>query len=154
MIATVHPRPFEHHALAVLAAAMVGSTAISLIWTTALGIAAGDRLPGLTWLVTLAVLFWLGVFIVALPSAGVILSLLWPVTRRGTVAANWICILAGAAMGIILAPLASPKLHGTTLLQLAAFAVAGAAIAASYLVIANRLSRDSQPAIKPFVPEA
>jgi hypothetical protein len=152
MIRTAQPRRFGHHALAVLGAAMVGSTAFSLIWTTALGVEAADRLPGLTWLVTMAALFWLAVFIIALPSAGIILSVLWPVTRRGTVAANWICILAGATMGIILAPMASPKLQGTTLLQLAIFAVTGAGISASYLIIANRLSRDTHAASQSPVP--
>jgi hypothetical protein len=150
MIGKVQPRRFGHHALAVLAAAMVGSTAFSLIWTTAAAVATGDRIPGLTWLVSMAVFSWLGVFIITLPSAGIVLSLLWPVTRRGTMAATWICILAGATIGIILAPLASPKLHGTTLLQLTIFMITGAAVAASYLVIANRLSRGAQPAKKPF----
>lgn len=109
---------------------------------------------GLTWLVTLAAAFWLPMFTIALPSAGMILTLLWPVTRRGTVAANWICILAGATMGIILAPLASPKLLGTTMLQFTAFAVSGVAIAASYLLVANRLNRDAHPASSPPIPTA
>jgi len=57
-------------------------------------------------------------------------------------------------MGVILAPLASSKLHGTTLLQLAIFAVTGAAIAASYLAIANRLSRDTYLPLTPSIPTA
>ncbi len=148
MIEKAQPRRFGHHAVAVLAAAMAGSTAFSLIWTTALAVATGVRSPGMTWLVTMAIACWLGVFIIALPTAGIAFSLLWPVIRRGTVASNLICMLSGTTVGIILAPLASPKLHGATLLQLAIFAAIGMAVAASYLVIANRLNRDMHAAGK------
>ncbi|WEK47529.1 MAG: hypothetical protein P0Y56_04345 [Candidatus Andeanibacterium colombiense] len=154
MTGETQPRRFGHHALAVLAAAMAGSTAFSLIWTTAMAVAMGDRLPGLTWLVTMAVLFWLGAFLIALPSAGIVLSLLWPVTRRGTVAGNRICIVAGGATGLILAPLASPKMHGATLLQLAVFAVIGAGIAAAYVGMADRLGRGPRSIIEPAIFEA
>ncbi|OWK31805.1 hypothetical protein SPMU_01240 [Sphingomonas mucosissima] len=120
---------------------MLGSTVFALIWTIALSTAPGGHFLGLTWLVTMAVLLWLSVFMIALPSAGLVLSLLWPVTRRGSAAANGICMLAGAVMGMILAPLASPQMLGTTAIQLTVFAAVGAVVAASYVVIANRLSR-------------
>jgi ABC-type Fe3+-siderophore transport system permease subunit len=90
----------------------------------------------------LAVLCWLSTFAITLPSAAIVFSLLWPVTRRRTAAATWLCLTAGAATGILLAPLTSPKLHGTSPLQLATFALIGAAVAALYRVLLNRLSRD------------
>lgn len=133
---------------------MLGSTIFSLIWTVGLAAAANDRLPGMAWLATMAVLCWLAVFIVALPGAGIVFSLLWPITRRRTAAAWWVCIIAGATMGIILAPLASPKLHSATWTQLCVFALAGAALAAFYLILANRLGRDARSAVTPSVPRA
>ena len=44
-------------------------------------------------------------------------------------------------MGVVLAPLASPKLHGATVIQLCIFALTGAGVAAIYLAITNRLGR-------------
>lgn len=149
MIAQAQPRRFSHHALAVLAATMASSTLFALIWTAALGIAADARLPGMTWLATMAMLSWLSIFIVALPSASMALTLLWPVTRRGTMAGNGICTLAGAATGLILAPLASPHVRGTTLLQLAMFATIGAAIAVLYLILIKRFGRNTLPGSTP-----
>lgn len=143
MIGNAPPLRFARHALAVLAAALLGATLFAVLWTAALGISAGARSPGPTWLATLAVAFWLGTFVIMLPSAAIVFSLLWPVTRRRTAAAGWICLIAGAATGILLAPLASPKLHGTTPLQLATFAVIGAGVAGLYRVLLNRLGRDT-----------
>jgi len=140
MITATTPLRFAHHALAVLGAATIVATFFSLVWTAALAVAADGVVPGMTWLATMALLCWLGVFIVALPGAGMMLSLLWPVTRRGTPAAHIICLLAGFTLGVIVAPLASPDLHGATALQLAVFALTGAAVSACYLLIANRLS--------------
>lgn len=141
MTGNAPPLRFTQHALAVLAAALLGATLFAVLWTTALGITAGVRSPGLTWLAMLAVACWLGTFMLMLPSAAIVFSLLWPVTRRRTAAAGWICLVAGAATGILLAPLASPKLHGTTPLQLAAFAAIGAGVAALYRVLLKRLGR-------------
>lgn len=142
---------FGHHALAVLGAAIFGSTIFSLLWTTILAIAANERMPGITWLVTLAALFWVAVFIVALPSAGLVFSMFWRVTRRKTVAANWICLLAGATTGIVMAPLASSKFQGTTLLQLLAFTLMGAGVAAIYLVILHRVERRTRVSVPPSI---
>ena len=143
MFGRAQPRSLGHHALAVLAAVMVGATAFSTILATTFGMASGGRMLGL---LTLAVACWLTVVIFTLPSAGLILTLLWPVTRRGTAAGNGIGILACATMGIILAPLANPKLLGATMLQLAVFAGAGAVIAVLNLVIVDRLGRAGQAA--------
>lgn len=142
MTTDLKPLRFGHHALAVLGAAMLGATVFALIWTTALAVAAYGRMPGLAWVLTLAVACWLGVFIVALPGAGIALSLVFPITRRQTVAGNCICLLVGASMGIILAPLASPKLHGATPVQLGVFALTGAAVAGFYLILGRRLGRN------------
>ncbi|WP_294250510.1 hypothetical protein [uncultured Sphingomonas sp.] len=143
MTGNAPPRRFTHHALAVLAAAMLGATLFEVLWTTMLGIHAGVRSPGPTWLAMLAMLCWLSTFAITLPSAAIVFSLLWPVTRRRTVAAGWICLVAGAATGILLAPLASPQLQGTTLLQLLTFALIGAGVAALYRVLLHRLGRSS-----------
>lgn len=154
MIAELRPLRFSHHALAVLGAVMLGSTIFSLMWTAMLAAAADARLPGMLWLVTLSVLFWLSAFLVAFPGAGFVLSLLWPLTRRRTVAAKWICVIACATMGVILAPLANARLQGTTWLQLLVFALIGTAVAALYLLILDRLSRDARPKIAPPNPAA
>ena len=132
---------FGYHVLAVLAAAALGSTILSLTWIARLAIAVGDRSPGLSWFVTLAVLCWLTLFISTLPSAGLVFSLLWPVTRNRTAATGPLCIIAGASVGILLAPLASPKFHGATLTQLSMFAFIGATIGAIYFVFAKNLGR-------------
>lgn len=129
---------------------MLGSTIFALIWSATLAVAAGDRMPGIAWLATLAAICWLGVFIIALPGAGIVFSLLWPITRRMTTAAKCVCIGAGATSGIIFAPLSSPKLHGASIYQLCVFALTGAAIAVIYLVIIVRLAGSSNPASPPF----
>jgi hypothetical protein len=131
------PLRFSHHALAVLGPAMLGSTVFSLIWTVTLAVAANGQVPRL---VMLGILFWLGVFMIALPAAGFALSLLFPIVRRQTFVANCICLVAGATTGIILAPLGSAKLHGATLLQICTFAFTGAAVAGFYLIIGRRLN--------------
>ncbi|WP_448663634.1 hypothetical protein ACG3SL_02865 [Sphingomonas sp. CJ20] len=135
------PLRFGHHALAVLGAATLGATLFSAIWTAGLVAAAGAKLPGLTWIATAAVLCWLTVFLFALPAGGLVLSFLFPVTRRRTMAANAICLIAGAMIGVVLAPLASPALRGASPLQIAAFALTGLVIAGAYLAIGHRLSR-------------
>jgi len=80
---------------------------------------------------------------VALPGAGLLFSLLWPVTRRRSAATGPLCIVAGASLAVLLAPLASPKFHGATWLQLGVFACAGATIGASYFLLAKRLAPPS-----------
>ena len=90
---------------------------------------------------TLAVLCWLTIFISALPSAGLIFSLLWPVTRGLTAATGPLCIVAGTSMGILLAPLSSPKFHGATWMQIGVFALIGATIGASYFLFAKKIGR-------------
>ncbi|MFA5970073.1 MAG: hypothetical protein WC816_12635 [Sphingomonas sp.] len=152
MITDLKPLRFGHHAFAVLGAAMLGSTVFSIILTTALAITANHRLPGAAGLATLAALFWLGVFIVALPGAGIVLTLLFPITRRRTSTANSICLIAGATTGVILAPVASLKFHGASALQIGVFALAGIAIAGFYLIIGGRLSRDGRVPVKPPMP--
>lgn len=151
----VFPKPlrFGHHALAVLGATMLGSTVFSLIWTTALAVTANSRLPGSAWLAEVACIFWLGFFMIDLPSAGFVLSLLFPITLRRTAIANSICLGAGATMGVILAPLASPKFHGATLLQILAFALIGAVIAGLYLMLVGWFSRNAGPITAPFTPD-
>jgi hypothetical protein len=64
------------------------------------------------------------------------------VTRRQTPAANVICLIAGMAIGAILAPLASARHHHATLIQLGVFSVIGVLIAAAYRVIGSRLSME------------
>jgi len=141
MIGHARPLRFTHHALAVLAAAMLGATLFAVLWTTMLGIHAGVRSPGPTWLAMLAVLCWLSTFAITLPSAAIVFSLLWPVTRRRKAAAAWLCLVAGATTGILLAPVASPKLHGASPLQLLTFALIGAGVAAIYCILLRRLGR-------------
>lgn len=120
---------------------MLGSTIFALIWSVLLANAAGVQTVGMARLATLAMIFWLGVFVVSLPSAGIVLTLLWPITRRRTQAAGWLCIIAGATLGIVLAPIASPEFRGTTGLQLSVFGLTGAAIAAIYLFLTKRSDR-------------
>ncbi|OYX66190.1 MAG: hypothetical protein B7Y88_04645 [Sphingomonadales bacterium 32-64-17] len=99
----------------------------------------------------MAVLFWLGTFMIALPSAGNVFSVFWPVIRRKTVAANCICVLSGATMGLIIAPTASSGARGASLPQLAIFAAFGATVAVSYLVIVNRFGRKVGLVVDPAI---
>lgn len=133
---------------------MLGSTVLSVILTAALAIAANNRLPGAAWWATLAAVFWLGVFIVALPGAGIVLTLLFPITRRRTLAANSICLIAGGTTGVILAPAASWKFHGASALQIGTFALIGIMVAGIYLIIGGRLSQDGRVPVKPPMPIA
>ena len=135
------PIPFGQHSVAVLSAAMLGSTLVALILTSWLAIGAIQRPMSSAWLATMAIAIWVGVFMVALPGAAIILSVLWPVTRRRTGASTAICVIAGATGGTILAPLASNKMHGVSAGQTLLFASVGAAVALIYIVIAARLGR-------------
>ena len=134
------PIRFGQHALAVLAAASFGTTLVTACWTVALSFAASGRPLG-TPIGTLAFLCRLSVMLVALPCAGVVLSLLWPVTRRGSTASSGICILAGAVMGIVVAPMWSPQWQGWALSELPIFTLSGAAIAACYIFVLRQLGR-------------
>jgi len=131
---------FGSHALAVLAAAMLGSTIIALGWTATLAVAADDRLPGVAWLATLAMVCWLGVFAIALPCAAIILSLLWPATRRGSPVARGACFVALMLTGALLAPLGSPNMQDASILQRLSFALMGLLVAGCYLSILGRLA--------------
>ncbi|MBO9623116.1 MAG: hypothetical protein J7500_10435 [Sphingomonas sp.] len=135
------PLRFGPHAIAVLAAAMLTSTLFALIWTAATGFAASGRVPSVAWLAALAPLFWITVFLFALPSAAIVLSVLWPVTRRGTRAGGWICMIAGAATGIAVSPLASPGGLGAGWMQMGVFAATGATLSGLYLLMARRHMR-------------
>lgn len=134
---------FSHHALATLGAVTLASTVFSIIFLIMIVFEGGGRVPGLSWLTIVILACWVGVFILALPAAGLFFSLLWPVTRRRTPAARMICMIAGVTIGVILAPMASPHHHGASLGQLAVFATTGVFIAIAYLTIGNRLSRDA-----------
>jgi hypothetical protein len=140
---------FGHHALATLGAATAGATIFSTIFLIMILLEGGGRLPGLSWLVVVTLACWFGVFIVALPAAGLVFSLLWPVTRRQTPAAGLICVIAGVAIGAVLAPLGSPRHHGASLMQLAVFSAIGALVAVAYLIIGNRFSKDTASSINP-----
>lgn len=133
---------FGHHALATLGAVTLGATIFSIIFLFMILLQGGSHVPGLPWLMIVLLACWFGVFILALPAAGLFFSLLWPVTRRRTPAAGVICVIAGVAIGAILAPMASTRHHDASLGQLAVFATTGMFIAIAYVVIGNRLSRD------------
>jgi hypothetical protein len=139
------PIRFGQHSIAVLSAAILGSTIVAVVLAAALAIGTLDRPMGPTWLVTIAISTWIGVFMLALPGAAIILSLLWPVTRRRTPASDVVCLIAGATGGIVLAPLASSRMQGASLRQILLFAAIGTALALIYLVVAARLSRRSPP---------
>lgn len=135
------PLGFGHHALAVLGAAMIGSTLLALGMTAWLVIATGGRPLGASWFAMLAAGFWLTAFLFTLPGAGVAFSLLWPVTRRGSALGAGLCIAAGAGLGAVLAPLANPTIQDATWGQIGGFALAGVAVAAIYLLLAKQLRR-------------
>ena len=128
---------------------MLGATISALLWAATVLITAQGRLPGWGWLATVTILFWLVMFCLALPAAGLVLSLLFPILRRRTAAANGICLLAGATTGLILAPLASAKLHGGTIPQLCLFALIGATVSGLYLLLCGRLARDVRATAHP-----
>jgi hypothetical protein len=148
------PQPirFGHHSVAVLSAALLGSTIVAVVLTAGLAIDTIQQPMGAAWLATMAIAIWIGVFIVALPGAAIILSLIWPVTRRRTAASDAVCVMAGATGGIILAPLASSRMQGASFRQILLFAAIGAALALIYLVVAARLGRKPSAAIRTETP--
>jgi len=121
---------------------MIVSTLLAVLFVIILFSSARDGARahelGMTWVFMTAMLVWLGAFLIALPSAGLVLSCIWPVTRRGNFASSCICILACTTVGMIIAPIASQHHHGTSLTQLATFALSGAAIGIVYMVIVMR----------------
>lgn len=135
---------FGKNVVAVLIATIIGSTVFStgeVIWII---VASASRVPGFSWLATLALLWWIGVFALAFPSAGIILSLLWPIIRKRTLATHLLCLTAGGAVGVFLAPLASPHMHGTSTFQLGVFLATGMMIAAIYLASLAAFSRSAK----------
>jgi hypothetical protein len=141
------PIRFSQHSVAVLSAAMLGSTIVALVLTALLAVETIQRPIGPVWLATMAIAMWIGVFIVALPGAAIIFSVLWPVTRRRTAASKAVCLIAGTTGGIILAPLASTRMQGASVRQILLFAAIGAAVALIYLAVAARLGRRSSASI-------
>ena len=130
---------------------MAGAVIFALVYTAAWAPELVEQWRGPVWLAAVVAYCWFGTFMIALPSAGIVFSVFWPVIRRGTVAANCICILAGVTMGVFLASLVSSATRGGALLQLAIFAAIGATIAVSYLVIVNRLGRKAGLVVDPAV---
>src|SRR4051812_16551889 len=100
-----YPLSFRHHALSVLVAAVIGSAIVTSGWTVALLIALHGRPVDPANIGLMSIAAWFGIGLIALPSAGLILSLLWPVTRRATIASGIVCVLAGMAAGLIVSPM-------------------------------------------------
>jgi hypothetical protein len=96
----------------------------------------------------MTIVIWFGVFMIALPGAAIILSMLWPVTRRRTPASTVLCLLAGAAGGIILAPIASKGI-GASAKQILFFALIGVVISLMYRIVAARLGRHDTVVMAP-----
>jgi hypothetical protein len=141
---TTFPQPlrFGQHSLAVLGAAMLGSTIFALISTAAIAVLA--RAPmSVSWFAVIALACWFTVFLFALPGAAIVFSLLWPATRQGTAAGAWICVIAGAALGIVLAPFGTS--NGATWMQMALPGLTGAVIGVLYVALARRMARGPNP---------
>lgn len=98
--------------------------------------------PGAMWLAGISSVIWLGTFLIALPAAGLVLTVAFPVTRKLTRPARIICLLAGATAGLMLAPIASYGRGVVTWLQLFAFAAVGIVVAGAYVATGLRLARD------------
>lgn len=145
MLMAPQPLRFSHHALAVLASALLGSTVFAVLTTVAIAILSGDSFPGGAWLVWLAIASWFAAFVLALPGAAILFSLLWPTTRHGTAAGTWLCVIGGAVVGILAAPLASARHVSASPRQMILFAVTGAAFGLLYVFFARRLARSSGP---------
>jgi hypothetical protein len=142
------PLRFAQHAMAVLAAALLGSTIVTLLSVAAMVLLAKGPLPGAGWLVGVTLACWFTIFILALPGVGITFTLLWPATRHGTAAGGWICVLAGATLGMVLAPLGAAGGNGATLTQIAALGGIGAVIGAVYVAFARRMAKG--PARRPL----
>lgn len=136
------PLRFSHHTLAVLGAAMVGSTVFALISTAAIAILARAPIPA-DLLVSVTLACWFLVFFFSLPGAAILFSLLWPSTRRGTIAGAWICVIAGATLGVVVAPFGTKNPGGVTLLQIVLLGLTGAMIGALYVLFARKMARGS-----------
>ncbi|MBB3912094.1 hypothetical protein [Sphingomonas desiccabilis] len=135
---TARPLTLKAHASALLVAGVAGplvsafgSVALLLI---APGSAARMSLPNAAMVLCL---LWIAIAFVAAPTAAVLLSALWPVTRRGTAAGRAVCVLAGITGGIVLASLGGKGSLATMLIS----AIIGAATAGVYCVVLARALR-------------
>ncbi|PAX06372.1 hypothetical protein [Sphingomonas lenta] len=89
----------------------------------------------------LAMLSWLVMATVSVPAAMTVLSLLWPVTRRGTSGGRWVCLAAGITTGMLLAPLGSEGWRGASPGQLLMFALSGLVASGTYCALLARFGR-------------
>jgi hypothetical protein len=99
------------------------------------------RISLTTALVFVAVL-WLASAVVAAPVTAVVLSALWPVTRRGSVAGRWICVLAGITTGVVLGRAISHLASGSSgRAEVLMCALIGAGIGGVYCLVLARSAR-------------
>lgn len=135
------PLRFSHHLVGVLAGSAVGPACAALALAVMMGVAGYPA----RLLVEAFLLGWLAIGLLAVPAAAVVLSLLWPVTRRGTTAARWVCVTAGVTAGILLAPLSSKGMQGASPKQMLVFAAIGVVVAGVYCLTVARLGRPRRP---------
>jgi hypothetical protein len=132
---------FAHRSLAVLGAAMATATAMALIFAATLAIEHPQLLRQRFAVVMLPVI-WLSVLMIVLPLGAVVLSLLWPLTRRMTPAADAICALAGIATALLLTPALLPAGETMGWKMFALLTMLGFTAGGFYIVIARQLCRD------------
>lgn len=146
---TSRPLRFRHHLASLFLAAIVGSAVPALIPPVLMLLTGQAMAIGLGNTLVVTLIVWLGVALLTVPAAALVLSLLWPVTRRGTAGGRWICVTAGITVGLLLAPLASPKWQGASPRQMLIFALTGAVVAGLYGALLARFARrhDPRPAL-------
>jgi hypothetical protein len=99
-----HPglRLKSHFAALGIAALMGPLLGVLGLVALAAAVSGPDARMSLTTALVFVAVLWLASAAVAAPVTAVVLSALWPVTRRGSVAGRWICVLAGITTGVVM----------------------------------------------------
>ena len=111
------PVPFLRHAGAVLVAASIGSLGFTTLIFICGIVADANQLGGesareaISGALAVAIAYGVLVFATTLVTLGPTLTVLWPVTRRGSSTSRTICLLASATLGIVLAVWYGTALH-------------------------------------------
>jgi hypothetical protein len=133
----------KSHFAALGIAALGGSLLpVAGLVAAAAAVSPPDARMSLTTALVLVAVLWLASAAVVAPVIAVVLSALWPVTRRGSVAGRWICVLAGIATAIVLGRAISQLTSQSPVRSEALmWALIGAGIGGVYCLVLARSAR-------------
>lgn len=145
--------PFGRHAVAALGSSMLVATGVALLIFALLLLEPRARVLNTGQMIAvLSSLVWAGTFLIAFPTSGLAFSLLWPVTRHRRAGVETLCIVAGATLGIVLAPIGSEDMASPSGIQLLTFALIGAATGGAYVSLLRQRPARAAPIAQATTP--